>query len=100
MGDLLIDSRSVTATGAPGPGCRLDPGTGCGSRQRGVGDGQGPVPYDVGDLGDAEYGAQLPRRQVPNRPGGAFPRSSLREGGRAGGVERDLPLDLVQDLVD
>src|SRR6266478_6854015 len=68
--------------------------------QRLVDDGKPLLSTLEGDVGDAENRAQLVVGDFQRSRRGRRTRRWLREGGRPGGVECDVALDLLHDLVD
>src|SRR5262249_42920243 len=68
--------------------------------QRLVDDGEPLLSAFEDDVGDAENRAQLVVGDLHRARRGCRTRRWLREGGRHGGVEGDVALDLLHDLVD
>src|SRR5882724_13009210 len=68
--------------------------------ERAVDDRQGVLARDVADFADTQHALQLLHRHFERAGAGPDTRCGLREGGGPRGVEREVALDLLHDLVD
>src|SRR6266436_3814192 len=69
-------------------------------RQGGVNDGQPALPLDIVDRSDSEYTPQLLRGHLERTGPLSHAGGRLGERGGQGGVEADVPLHLLHDLVN